>query len=625
MPILASLEPRLADGGKINLANWRVTDNSLLSPTFDVTTAISVMNQLKEKLGLQNTEGMSFHASQSEGGKLRIVIPDEIINKKIFNADALVPLLKDEVLPQIFPQMSGEKSSFEFDAFSSAVITGDVISSSQKQFNERLKDIFTYPNEWQEVSKFLSVYNKHSTRSYVYDSNIDGCGLRVTDPNSLINASPSLQIAVGEAFAAKFKLDQQKSMTLYNSSWENLTPAKDFHRAILFSEGRLATQIPFKEMFYDSKNDLYHFYFTQPRATNFSNNLSKNLNQQPFSMQSGQDKEGNPITIVSLTSDQYSQLQASNSSLPRPQSEKHQLKESQSTPKIDTPKSMTQHDSSWENLTPAKDLHRAILFSEGRLATQIPFKELFYDSKNDLYHFYFTQPRATNFSNNLSKNLNQQPFSMQSGQDKEGNPITIVSLTSDQYSQLQASNSSLPRPQSEKHQLKESQVSVQSTPTQPQTVKHTSTQTYNAKPTIMSPKVTQDMRAQLQNARTKEKTISDLLEDIQKHIDSLNSSRNPFMRSPQAKVAALQALKNKLQENEGENINKLIESWLTDENGKNQKTINQHRLVFKSEQNQNPDDAPRTARLIEDWKKQYGTLTVPSSEVEDSLRNRQPK
>lgn len=103
---------------------------------------------------------------------------------------------------------------------------------------------------------------------------------------------------------------------------------------------------------------------------------------------------------------------------------------------------------------------------------------------------------------------------------------------------------------------------------------------------------------------------------IDTHIEALKNSKNPFLSSPDAKVAALYILKDMLTDKTHQNksVSDIIEEWSKSNHFKNTKTqeiasvcktIHQHSNIFRSA---TQDKETSTQHFINDLKKDFGDV-----------------
>jgi small-conductance mechanosensitive channel len=153
----------------------------------------------------------------------------------------------------------------------------------------------------------------------------------------------------------------------------------------------------------------------------------------------------------------------------------------------------------------------------------------------------------------------------------------------------------------------------------PETVKKESPNISNTTSKNITIQIKERLHATTNRGQT-EKSMANLLKEIDTLIKDLEFGWNPFKRSAQPKINALKELKTQLQTNEkgDKTVEEVINRWLNANKDEitHESIINQHRNKLRSEDR--PDVKTSTALKIEGLRRDYGNVKFVKAENEDT-------
>ncbi|KTD18992.1 hypothetical protein Ljor_0215 [Legionella jordanis] len=609
--ILASLHPKLKSDWKENSAN-----NQLFSPPYDKQTAELVMSELKAQLAVEN-DGISLYESTTAPGQWRVKIEGQVLEDKIFNSPALAgsvtsiypthledrmpALMTDTVLPELF---SGSK--FQYPHIGSGLVSESSICPVQPGLTsiqagqKKLESVFNREGELAEASKHLTLYNASSRGRYYYSDENEGsgCGLHISDPNALVNSSPTVQVALGKAFAAQFNFGKQQQ-AVQSATTQNKADTQNHAMGPIGTPSQTQSQT--------------HVMWTPP-------------NPQPAT-QSQTHAMGGARGASSQSESQTHAMGGARGVSSQSESQTHAIGGARGV--------SSQSKSQTHAMGGARGVSSPINAMESMNTSSHTPSQTHGTSRQGPSH---SQPSSSNFD--MSKQGPTTQSTPIRGMNREGptqsqtsfpnpamGPIGTASHTpSETHSKAAIGHTN----QTKSH----AQVTQKQSATPPQvkatgavatqanhsdvSLKNPSSIKTKAPTNAASRQITQNMKEQLQQTKKTVSTngkeasqgkISQLLGELEQHIKGLQSSWNPFMRSPERKISALGELKTLLQDptNHGKQVGEVLNTWLE----KNQNVINQHRLKFKAEER---EEKTNTAQFIENLKNAYGTEEVKSEE-----------
>ncbi|WP_131753280.1 hypothetical protein [Legionella jordanis] len=609
--ILASLHPKLKSDWKENSAN-----NQLFSPPYDKQTAELVMSELKAQLAVEN-DGISLYESTTAPGQWRVKIEGQVLEDKIFNSPALAgsvtsiypthledrmpALMTDTVLPELF---SGSK--FQYPHIGSGLVSESSICPVQPGLTsiqagqKKLESVFNREGELAEASKHLTLYNASSRGRYYYSDENEGsgCGLHISDPNALVNSSPTVQVALGKAFAAQFNFGKQQQ-AVQSATTQNKADTQNHAMGPIGTPSQTQSQT--------------HVMWTPP-------------NPQPAT-QSQTHAMGGARGASSQSESQTHAMGGARGASSQSESQTHAIGGARGV--------SSQSKSQTHAMGGARGVSSPINAMESMNTSSHTPSQTHGTSRQGPSH---SQPSSSNFD--MSKQGPTTQSTPIRGMNREGptqsqtsfpnpamGPIGTASHTpSETHSKAAIGHTN----QTKSH----AQVTQKQSATPPQvkatgavatqanhsdvSLKNPSSIKTKAPTNAASRQITQNMKEQLQQTKKTVSTngkeasqgkISQLLGELEQHIKGLQSSWNPFMRSPERKISALGELKTLLQDptNHGKQVGEVLNTWLE----KNQNVINQHRLKFKAEER---EEKTNTAQFIENLKNAYGTEEVKSEE-----------
>lgn len=458
--------------------------------------------------------------------------------------------MTDTVLPELF---SGSK--FQYPHIGSGLVSESSICPVQPGLTsiqagqKKLESVFNREGELAEASKHLTLYNASSRGRYYYSDENEGsgCGLHISDPNALVNSSPTVQVALGKAFAAQFNFGKQQQ-AVQSATTQNKADTQNHAMGPIGTPSQTQSQT--------------HVMWTPP-------NPQPATQSQTHAM-GGARGVSSPINAMeSMNTSSHTPSQTHGTSRQGPSHSQP------SSSNFDMSKQGPTTQS-----TPIRGMNR-----EGPTQSQTSFPNPAMGPIGTASH----TPSETH-SKAAIGHTNQTKSHAQVTQKQSATPPQ-VKATGAVATQANHSDVSLKNPSSIKTKAPTNAASRQ---------------------------ITQNMKEQLQQTKKTVSTngkeasqgkISQLLGELEQHIKGLQSSWNPFMRSPERKISALGELKTLLQDptNHGKQVGEVLNTWLE----KNQNVINQHRLKFKAEER---EEKTNTAQFIENLKNAYGTEEVKSEE-----------